>query len=64
MSVHLENNIQKLLLRIETEYPELYAFLDEDPISLKGTDSNVSAKDLKNYLESLKQKLEHYRMMH
>lgn len=55
-------DIQKLLLRIETDYPELYTFLDEDPLTLQKSEGDtVSEKDLKEYLESLKQKLIHYR---
>ncbi|MEQ8477180.1 hypothetical protein [Fulvivirga sp.] len=58
----LVQDIQKLLLKIETEFPELYAYLDEDPIALKGSLANtVTSNDLKDYLELLKQKLEHYK---
>jgi hypothetical protein len=65
MKQKIAHDIQELLLKFETEYPELYTSLDEDPISLKGVANKpVTMDDLKSYLESLQQKLEHYKKMH
>ena len=55
----------KLTTRIETEYPELYKFLDETPMSIgKHPEKEVTIEDLKNYLETLKTQLQEYIKTH
>jgi hypothetical protein len=61
-------NLQELLLEItqlttniESNYPELYRSLDENPMTL--TDSShphVDQEAMQEYLESLKQLLQHH----
>ena len=55
LSVRILEEISKLTLKLETEYPELYAFLDEEPITVPSFEHpDISNKTLKDYLESLK----------
>jgi hypothetical protein len=61
-----QNNILKeitqLTTNIETNYPELYRNLDENPITLaKSNHPDVNIQALQDYLESLKQLLKHHR---
>lgn len=61
----IENQIIRLTLSIEVNYPELYATLDENPITIpsKGhLDMNI--KIMEDYLESLKQILKQYIKTH
>lgn len=68
LSFNIMNELQKILAditrltaNIETNYPELYQFLDEDPMtigSLKHPDTGLNA--MKDYLESLKELLSHH----
>lgn len=53
--------ITQLTLNIETNYPELYRFLDENPVTLP-TEShpNIDDHTMRAYLESLKQLLRHH----
>ncbi|NJB70405.1 hypothetical protein GGR42_000867 [Saonia flava] len=46
---------------IETDYPELYKFLDETPITIPSKNHpEIDKNAMKDYLESLKQLLEHH----
>ena len=57
----LITKINSLTTKIETEYPELYTFIDEQPITIPALDhpdTNTSA--LKDYLQSLEQLLQHH----
>ncbi len=65
-SEKLTHEISDLILKIETDYPELYSHLDEDISGMKVslTTGDVSDKDLKEYLQGLKAKLQHYKEMH
>jgi hypothetical protein len=57
--------ITNLTYMIETEYPELYQFLDEIPMTIPyEAHPEVGTKALKDYLEDLKQILGHYKLTH
>ena len=46
--------ISDLIGEIETNYPELYKYLDENPITIPNMVSpKIGTKELENYLESL-----------
>ena len=58
---HLLLEITTLTTKMETNYPELYRSLDENPMTL--TDSShphVDQEAMEEYLESLKQLLRHH----
>ncbi|QFZ53544.1 hypothetical protein FEZ18_01335 [Oceanihabitans sp. IOP_32] len=47
--------ISELTTMIRTKYPELYRFIDEDPITLPATNNPQMSKEImENYLERLK----------
>jgi hypothetical protein len=53
--------ISQLTKTIETNYPELYQFLDENPITIPSeSHPSIDKKILQEYLESLKQLLKHH----
>ncbi|MGB2759884.1 MAG: hypothetical protein ACSHXG_14400 [Maribacter stanieri] len=55
------NEITELTLNIETNYPELYRSLDENPLTLPVIQHPHMDKEImQEYLESLKQLLNHY----
>lgn len=57
----LTKEINDLTLKIEQEYPELYQYLDENPITIPSTNRpEMDTKNFSNYLDSLKQLLIHY----
>ena len=57
----ITKEINDLTLKIEQEYPELYQYLDENPMTISfGSGSKVSKKNFSEYLNSLKQLLKHY----
>ena len=61
----IQTQIIKLTTNIETNYPELYTMLDENPITIPSTnhpDINISL--MEEYLESLKQLLKHHLETH
>jgi hypothetical protein len=61
----IENQIITLTTSIEVNYPELYARLDENPITIPSKihpDMNVNI--MEDYLESLKQILKQYIKTH
>jgi hypothetical protein len=61
----LTEEINKLTLRIEQEYPELYQFLDENPITMPSSEHpDMGDKVFADYLESLKQLLQHHMETH
>lgn len=60
----LTQEISRLILKIETEYPELYSYLDEDISGMQVSNVDVSDQDLIAHLKSLKAKLQHYKEMH
>lgn len=53
--------IIELTSKIETDYPELYNYLGETPLSIsETTEKSVSTDDLKKYLDTLKSQLQHH----
>nr|WP_294777922.1 hypothetical protein [uncultured Flavobacterium sp.] len=57
----LMQDIIKLTANIETNYPELYKYLNETPLYLSETSSQkVHTTELKQYLETLKSQLLHH----
>jgi hypothetical protein len=61
----IENQIIRLTTSIEVNYPELYATLDENPITIPSKvhpDMNIAI--MEDYLESLKQILKQYTKTH
>lgn len=57
----LTKEINTLTLKIEQEYPELYQYLDENPLTIPCCDQpKVDTKNFSDYLDSLKQLLEHH----
>ena len=62
---HILNEITQLTLNIQTNYPELYRSLDENPMTLPVTNHpHIDKKVMQEYLESLKQLLEHHLETH
>lgn len=54
----LMQEIIQLTTLIETDYPELYKYLDETPITIcNAEEKSICSKDLEQYLETLKQQL-------
>ncbi len=57
--------IIQLTTNIETNYPELYRFLDENPMTIPATKHpHVDKVVMQEYLESLKQLLQHHLETH
>lgn len=57
----ITQQINELTMKIEREYPELYQYLDENPVTLPNRPhAAMTTKNFSDYLESLKQLLEHY----
>ncbi len=57
--------ITQLTTNIETNYPELYRSLDENPMTIPVSDHpHIDKKIMEEYLESLKQLLEHHLETH
>lgn len=57
--------IMELTNTMETEHPELYQFLDEDPMTLPlSPRPEVNKETLEDYLQSLQQLLEHHLETH
>ncbi|WP_452229164.1 MULTISPECIES: hypothetical protein [unclassified Lacinutrix] len=55
------SEITQLTNKIETNYPELYRSLDENPLTLPvSKQPHMDKKIMAEYLESLKQLLGHY----
>ena len=55
------NEITQLTTTIETNYPELYRSLDENPMTLPvSAHPHMDKIVMQEYLESLKELLEHY----
>lgn len=55
------SEITILINKIETEYPELYRFLDENLITIPSSEHpDLNKKTLEGYLEDLKNLLKHH----
>ena len=61
----LMQEVVDLTTKIETEYPELYRYLDETPLDLgRHPEKEISVEDLKNYLTTLREQLKEYIVTH
>lgn len=62
----LTAEISKVIRELETDYPEVYRFLDESPVKLNGSNNSptISTKMLEDYLETLKELIKHYKETH
>ncbi len=59
------NEITLITLEIETKYPEIYKFLEEDTLTLPFKEHpSINSEVLFDYLESLKQLLSHHKETH
>jgi len=57
--------ISDITYTIEKDYPELYKYLDEEPITIPAFQHpNMNKKLMKEYLEGLKQVLKQYMKTH
>ncbi|MDO6596139.1 hypothetical protein Q4512_04375 [Oceanihabitans sp. 2_MG-2023] len=57
----LLTQITELTYNIETNYPELYTFLMEDPSTIPSIEHpDINPTVLQDYLNTLKQKLKHH----
>lgn len=61
----IENQIVRLTTNIVVNYPELYATLDENPMTIPSKiHPHITKSDMEDYLESLKQILKQYIKSH
>jgi hypothetical protein len=57
----LQKSINQITNNIETNYPELYAVLDQTPLTIPSVvNPEISIDLMEDYLDSLKQILNHY----
>ncbi len=64
-SQDLITQINTLTTKIETQYPEIYHFIEEQPITIpSGTSCDTNDKILLEYLDSLKELLNHHLETH
>jgi len=57
------SKISHLIRYIETDYPELYQHLDENPVTLSNNEgSKMDVDSMENYLETLKSILHNYKL--
>lgn len=57
----LIKEINELTLKIEQEYPELYQYLDENPMTIPCCEHpKLDTENFSDYLDSLKQLLKHH----
>lgn len=62
---HLLKEISAITLKIESDYPELYEHLDENPITIPNIPHPImDTKIFSEYLESLKTLLENHLASH
>lgn len=60
-SENIISQINKLTTHIKTNYPELYQFIEEQPITIPSSDHpKTDEKTMYEYLDSLKQLLQHH----
>jgi hypothetical protein len=58
----LLTEISDLIVEIETYYPDLYQYLDENPITIPNIEHpKIDAQELNDYLESLRDLLEKHK---
>jgi hypothetical protein len=59
---NLLTEITTLIREIEADYPELYRYMDENPMTIPGQKQpNVDNQALENYLQTLKDVLKRYK---
>lgn len=57
--------ISRITTEIETKHPELYRYLDENPMTLPAMDHpEINKEVLEEYLQSLSQQLKHFLEAH
>ncbi len=57
--------ITELTNKIETDYPEIYKFLDEDPMTIPNmAHPDIDEKALRAYLDDLKELVKQYLKTH
>lgn len=62
---HVLLEITQLTNTIQSHYPGLYQFLDENPMSIPASSHpHIDKEVMQEYLESLKQWLKHYQETH
>jgi hypothetical protein len=62
---NIQTEITQLTTNIETNYPEIYRFLDENPMTIATSNNpHVDKMAMQEYLESLKQLLKHHLETH
>ena len=62
---HILTEITQLTSTIEGKYPELYQFLEENPMTIAVNDHpEIDIKVMQDYLGSLKQLLKHHLETH
>jgi len=62
---HVLKDLSSLIYKIESEYPELYKFLDESPVTIPvERHPNIDAQALETYFEGLQQLLKEYKKTH
>ena len=60
-SMEVINAISEITLKIQNQYPELYQFLDEEPLTIPSeSHPKIDEQVHQNYLNSLRQMLDHY----
>jgi len=52
--------IAALTNRIREDYPELYELLEENKVTIEAVGTEVTGDEFAQYLEAMKEKLEHY----
>ena len=58
----IQKKITQLTFTIESKYPELYRFLDEEPSTIPNlARPEIDIKIMKDYFEGLQQIFEHYK---
>lgn len=61
----LMQEVVDLTAKIETDYPELYRYLDETPLDLgRHPEKEITVTDLKNYLTTLREQLKEHILTH
>ena len=62
---NIQKEITQLTFTIESKYPELYRFLDEEPSTIPNmARPEIDIEIMQDYLEGLQQILEHYKETH
>jgi hypothetical protein len=61
----LLTEVTQLTTNIETNYPELYRFLDENPLTIPAVNHpHIDKQIMEEYLNSLKQLIKHHLETH